>query len=135
MTSNQQKDINQTTNINENTTRPINQLHSLANQDKTVDITKQEQGDVIYKYSHTNSLEKSDINTKKEKCSFLQSKKSKLIFFTILGLLIVIGVILIVVWQTGAFTKAKKETHTNPLIVNLIHSIVDILIVFFVFVV
>ena len=119
MTSNQQKDIYQTTNINENTTRPINQLHSLANQDKTVDITKQEQGDVIYKYSHTNSLEKSDINTKKEKCSFLQSKKSKLIFFTILGLLIVIGVILIVVWQTGAFTKAKTETHTNPLIVNL----------------
>ena len=55
---------------------------------------------------------------KEDKC--LQSKKSKIILFTILGLIFTISVVLVVVWLTIGFGKKKEQSLQNKnLIVNL----------------
>ena len=53
-----------------------------------------------------------------DKC--LQSKKSKIILFTILGLFFTIAIVLVVVWLTVGFGKKKEQSLQNKnLIVNL----------------
>ena len=79
--------------------------------------------DSVFKYKLNKELTKTDINInlpsthEQPKCTFLQSKKSKIIFFTAIAAVLAIGIILIVLWQIGILSNTNNNNNTQSLLI------------------